>query len=190
MSTKIYEGYRLKQEGLNRFLVWLREAVYLKAEKRLLAAKDELQNKGHTKSYKEFIEQYSWKKEEDYILYMAEEASKSATRDPSYDIDFGLNLWKEGAWYYFIPYGESYTYAGLEYPDYCEDFSYWDNVDAPEDVSEDEWANRRDTWNRVCLNGWNSTRLLHEVISMKDLSGTGYDYTSEFYKRQEKAKKE
>lgn len=40
------------------------------------------------------------------------------------------------------PYSEE-----LDKADWCQDFSFWDNCDAPDDVSEEEWETRRQFWN-------------------------------------------
>ena len=40
------------------------------------------------------------------------------------------------------PYSEE-----LDKADWCQDFSYWDNCDAPDDVSESDWDERRQFWN-------------------------------------------
>ena len=48
----------------------------------------------------------------------------------------------------FRVYAEVDPYSDeLDKSDWCQDFSYWDNCDAPDDVSESDWDARRQFWN-------------------------------------------
>ena len=48
----------------------------------------------------------------------------------------------------FRVYAEVDPYSDeLDKADWCQDFSYWDNCDAPDDVSESDWDERRQFWN-------------------------------------------
>lgn len=48
----------------------------------------------------------------------------------------------------FKVYAEVDPYSDeLDKADWCQDFSFWDNCDAPDDVSEDDWEARRQFWN-------------------------------------------
>ena len=48
----------------------------------------------------------------------------------------------------FKVYAEVDPYSDeLDKADWCQDFSFWDNCDAPDDVSEEEWETRRQFWN-------------------------------------------
>lgn len=48
----------------------------------------------------------------------------------------------------FKVYAEVDPYSDeLDKADWCQDFSFWDNCDAPDDVSENDWEARRQFWN-------------------------------------------
>ena len=48
----------------------------------------------------------------------------------------------------FKVYAEVDPYSDeLDKADWCQDFSFWDNCDSPDDVSEEEWETRRQFWN-------------------------------------------
>lgn len=48
----------------------------------------------------------------------------------------------------FKVYAEVDPYSDeLDKADWCQDFSFWDNCDSPDDVSEDDWNARRQFWN-------------------------------------------
>lgn len=48
----------------------------------------------------------------------------------------------------FRVYAEVDPYSDeLDKADWCQDFSFWDNCDSPDDVSEDDWNARRQFWN-------------------------------------------
>lgn len=47
----------------------------------------------------------------------------------------------------FKVYAEVDPYSDeLDKADWCQDFSFWDNCDAPDDVSESDWDERRQFW--------------------------------------------
>lgn len=48
----------------------------------------------------------------------------------------------------FKVYAEVDPYSDeLDKADWCQDFSFWDNCDSPDNVSEDDWNARRQFWN-------------------------------------------
>lgn len=55
---------------------------------------------------------------------------------------------------------------------YCEDFYYWDNVDMPPDVSEEEWKHRMNVWNNIFSNSarYSDAGFSYEIVSYRDLS--------------------
>lgn len=47
----------------------------------------------------------------------------------------------------FHVYSKSNAYQkALEMQDWCRDFSYWDNADSDENISEEEWEQRKHYW--------------------------------------------
>lgn len=50
----------------------------------------------------------------------------------------------------FHIYSESHEYTeALNSQDWCQDFSYWDNTDKDNDVSEEDWEARAKFWNNM-----------------------------------------
>ena len=56
-----------------------------------------------------------------------------------------------------------------DYPDYVTDYSFWNNTDKPDDVTQASWRRREYTWEEICLydGGWDVTRLYHAIIEPK-----------------------
>ena len=62
-----------------------------------------------------------------------------------------------------------------EMPEWCQDLSYWDNTDKPDDVDDEEWAHRGRMWE---LSGaldqeQFSAKLTHTVLEFADATDSG-----------------
>ena len=78
------------------------------------------------------------------------EIKKSQRRDPSVDFEFTLALMPFEGRIYGIVYTEQHEWLRLwmEKP-FVEDFGYWDNTDAPEEVPDSEWQERARVWRAI-----------------------------------------
>jgi hypothetical protein len=92
------------------------------------------------------------------------------------DLSCGFNMWIYNQYCYVVPIG---IHGILEktfkkVPNFIENFSYWDNVDKPNKVSQKVWDSRCSTWDSICLgelenkSDHNSRRLYHEVFDSKN----------------------
>lgn len=78
------------------------------------------------------------------------EIKKTGHRDVEVDFDFTLSVLPFEGRVYGIPFTESkrlrefFTASGI-----TEDFSYWNNSEGPEQIPDEEWERRGDTWNRL-----------------------------------------
>lgn len=158
MSTKIYDGMCCRADKFfNEVLLRIRKKVFNNAVAKI-------------KSHLNFdVATTIAERNHIYSFFNKLKAvSKSLSRDPLYDIDFSMNLWVDKHFVYIVPYGERDIYLGIKNLTHIEDFSYWDNSDMPDEMFQSEWTRRRKTWEKLCLNDHNKTRLQHIVISIKE----------------------
>ena len=122
----------------------------------------------------------------EFALDLSEEASKSISRSLGIDIDFTLNIWILGKHVYIIPIGEVRR-SILLIPTYAKDYSYWNNVDEPEGISNKELNKRGKIWDRInCgegIHSHNARRLYHSIISMSERDFTARTEISKLVKQ-------
>ena len=185
MSTKIYVAYRVRIEMLNPFIDTVREQVYLHMRdniiKRMIGAVDPKHVKdrvaAHIKLYKpakKYTKKELAKLEQsirvDSVFDLLKKLTKSNQRSPGMDVEYTLNIWLQGRFFYIIPVGEERNRIKLKLAGYVRDYSYWDNVDKPENVKSHAWKCRGDKWEEINLgtgvHGHNARRMNHAVIDL------------------------
>ena len=71
-----------------------------------------------------------------------------------------------------IPYVPSPVRISSEdFPDWCEDYCYWDNVDPP-DVDPMDWDHRGRVWESIC-DDWDHLRFSHVLFEIRRGIGVG-----------------
>lgn len=178
MSTKIYYAYRVPIDKLNEFFDLTRDLIFERAAdtvRKLMETVDQTKAQEKYDKYAEGWKQ-SGKPVPPYlmtgvrlglVLDLCRERAKSPYREPLVDLDFGWNTWinKDG-FAYLIPWGEMWMRAELKLPAWCEDYSYWDNTDPPEDIPYEEFKKRGKVWDPM-IDDWDAYRMAHVVISFK-----------------------
>lgn len=175
MSTKIYEAYRVPNNRLNDFLKDIGDQMLDKVIERL----DILMNNMKPETfYKLLLKQ--WNGEDKYakkyfndgkparytqleaVLSCCREVAHSQARDVVLDIECGLSIRIRNKYAYIIPYGER-AYARISIPNYAKEYTYWNNTDQPEDVSNAQWNARGKIWNEILDE---SPILTHTVVDL------------------------
>jgi len=78
------------------------------------------------------------------------EIGRSNTRDPEVDTSFDVVICEDGTHAVLLSFTEhSAWFTDLLSLPGAEDFSYWDGTDRPDDVTEEDWATRRRTYERI-----------------------------------------
>jgi hypothetical protein len=179
MSTKIYYAWRIPKSRLNEFTdlvrqttweylleridTWLENFVsdqdvqdYIDREYQRVV--DSLDGKEPMWPVKknEISDEMRWRCLEERIVRDSTHPERRL-----YDCDASFNFWLHGRYAYIIPYGKFKINA--PFPEWIEDYSYWDNSDRPDSVSARAWTARGKMWNWVCLNDWNSNRYQHII---------------------------
>lgn len=181
MSTKIYDAYRFPSEKLNEFLAHVRsrmlEGFFKKIERLMVfgCTREELDAINEKIACSDYLKDatperigVAKKHHRWYMLQSKLKAASVSSEKSTYNVDASWNLWIHDKWIYAIPYGQ-YKHGAKEL-DFVEDFSFWNNTDAPDDVPEEEFWARGDVWEEVCLNDWNGTRLNHVVVDFSNPS--------------------
>jgi len=75
---------------------------------------------------------------------------RTDTRDPEVDTNFDVVICEDGNNAVLLSFTEHHEWFMdlLSLPG-AEDFSFWDGTDRPEDISEEDWATRRRTYERI-----------------------------------------
>jgi len=178
MSTKIYWAYRFKRHKWIEFIDLIHDQMFvicLKHVKRLMNS-----IKIDEKKFKADIKKYGKNtkgKESRYrkwvqlktVLDRSVQASDSPDKD-YFDLDCAVNFWIRAQHVYAIPICPDWMKKYIKFPDWVEDYSYWDNVDPPEDISMRAWDARGEMWEKInCGNGkesHNARRLCHDVVKL------------------------
>jgi len=167
VSTKIYNAYRFKKEKLNEFLEFIDDQILSS----ILEYGNKLFNNLTEHAIQKALEKKGMKGADFSDLFMRElafeyyidKAMESSTRDMM-DLSASYNFWIRGDYVYTVAYVENWLYEDFDYPDWVEDFNYWDNTDKPEDVSQKEWDFREEVWEEI-NNNWDKGRLVHFIMT-------------------------
>lgn len=172
MSTKIYVAYRVKIGKLNELVDIIRGQMFDAAAKTITPAFNKMKldtnANNDIKAFNSFFE------------------TKLAVSECErvWDIECGLNVWLRGEYAYVIPIADRAIMRSIVWPDFAEDYCYWNNVDEPEGTNINDWDERGVVWGEInCGNGsssHNARRLYHAVV---EFYGNTWDVKSELAKR-------
>lgn len=156
MSTKIYNGFRFSFRDLGRIHEVIME---WRADLRVLhqqAANCFVAEIATNMIDDEFIRPGSHRGEMPLMKAInllwdrQSEIKKSQRRDPSVDFEFTLSLMPFEDRIYGIVYTEQHEWLRLWMAKpFVEEFGYWDNTDAPEEITDSEWEERARVWSAI-----------------------------------------
>lgn len=89
--------------------------------------------------------------------------SLSSYHEP-YSIEASINVWYHEGFFYVIPYGLASGHKWSR----AKSYSYWNNTDPDENVSDDEWEQRGKLWDKIALDDWEARRMQLEIIELKN----------------------
>lgn len=179
MSTKIYVAYRIRP-GIKFWHVveTIKRQAKHDVKERLLAFVDELAPNVETAS------------SEDYQLFLSHTGDEQAAREMAaasgirklyrsqlgnaernpFNFDVSISAHEHRGQVHLIPFCDMTMRNVLDFmanmPE-LEDFAYWNNTDKPESISDEEWDQRRDTWDAIHSAGW-GTRMVGITILQWD----------------------
>jgi len=144
MSTKIYYAWRCDLSRTNEAIAFLRSRIWTNVLK--VASKANPEGDVYTAA-KKFVEALG-----DAGLHVFLDQEKG---------------YRPRA--YFLAYGSpGFLGSSSRLPRWLSEYAYWNNTDAPEDISERRWKERGETWDRVAFeknaNRWIQHRSVVEVF--------------------------
>lgn len=184
MSTKIYWAVKFKQNRLNEFIDLVKDLIFkeeikdwktrfnripdsMVEEKIQLQKHDKIVKLSH--SLRSKIARYCIIRD-DINQMIKDSYINSSIKDDLKEV--GLNIWLYKGNYYCIPFGHlSNIFHKMKLPDWVKEYSYWNNVDQPDNISDKAWRKRGEVWDEVCLKNvedWDKRRLSHEIFSWKN----------------------
>lgn len=160
MSVKIYSGFKFQSgslQDLQAFLMKWRQILkpLHRAELAAVHARiatdtfdqsfiDPKSNAGKTPLMEAFHS----------VMDRQREIKKTGYRDCEVDFDFEVSVMPHGRNIYGIIYTERGKWRDLfmSQPE-ISDFSYWDDTDRPDDITERRWRHRYKVWDTILLRG-------------------------------------
>lgn len=182
MSTKIFNAYRMPVKQFSeRFLPKMRQHVFKAAAgvlKRIeIDGIDHLMRKWFEDGWHDDLtyEQFATPERRESLEYserfkLARAASIPKTREP-YCIDCWINVWIYKGKAYCRMIGEAHLFHSFKPYGKIVDYSYYDNDDAPDGISQRAWDKRGATWDMVLTEDEGARRMYHTIIDGKDDSG-------------------
>lgn len=177
MSTKIYWAFRIPKGRWIEFIDLIHDQMFASAVKHIkrnmkIIKIDEEKLKEKIEKYK--IKKLRWARYRRWQQFKKViDECKRAADDPCidfFDVDCCVNFWMRGKYVYVIPIAPKWIKRDLKFPDWVEDYSYWNNVDPPEDISYKAFKARGKIWKQVNIGcgklDYNPRRLCHEVINL------------------------
>jgi hypothetical protein len=81
---------------------------------------------------------------------MQREVKSKGLRNPLVDFDFSISILPYGGEVFGIVYTDQHEWFDVWMTkDFVTEFAYWNSGDAPEEIGEEEWARRGDTWRAI-----------------------------------------
>lgn len=179
MSTKIWVARRFPVSRINDFIDFCEETITQRVVEHIMKYMGLLKDtygllEKRVKAHQKFCSENNDECPEWHIrncrfkAYMegATEAAKSLQRTTIFDIECGLNMWFYRGKVYAIPWGDFSN--GIDWPEWAEDYHYQNQTDEPEGLKPGEFARRGTMWDKVCLDDWNTRRMSHEIICLRE----------------------
>jgi hypothetical protein len=156
MSTKIYTGFRFRSHDMfeiHGLIARWRDSLvtFHNDEMAVLLASmcAETIDRNVTEAGRN-AGKYPYRDAHQEIRTRQKEILGSGARDPEVDFDFEVSILPHDGAVYGMIFSERSRWIDLWMEqEEVEDFSYWNNVDRPSDISEDEWKERSETWSRI-----------------------------------------
>lgn len=174
MSTKIYNGMRVKLTDFERFIEEFRKESIKAIKKEVDELITDYSEDKCAESLKKYYNEDCPKEFAVTVLLMHYMIRASKTSENYLNFDTWFNAWIVGEYVYiYAPY-DRYVPTYKNFSDLCVDFSYWDNSDPDQNASEEDWANREEIWDKLMdYSGKESQKLSYIVMEAKNVTDKG-----------------
>ena len=151
MSTRIYTAYRLKDP--TTFEEWLADTKRTAIENAYQCYKQEMIRLLGDLSIKDgAIYDIVSLKHHEIMSEYKKVGSQLERCHFDFDVELWINMYRGNVYLRPYPTDRSImasTWHFLQTDEAVEEYGYWNNVDHPEEISEDEWIDRGTVWNSM-----------------------------------------
>jgi hypothetical protein len=140
MSVKIYNGWRWKKSlGFFEMIEKIKAAAHSEFSRQIKEAVVSMElDRPKTK-----------KARYELATFIARLINRSAyASDAAYDYNRVYYIKDAGDYYLMMPSNTRLKHAALYQVNGLEDFKYWDNVDTPEEITQEDWKARGAFWDK------------------------------------------
>lgn len=200
MSTKIFNAYKLNVDlfTFNRKMTEYKNLRHnlvigysvadaiVKTFLDMPYAENELFNQTVEKNYEILLKDFAEFSKENMRIWLGEGYDSEVLA--KYELNYVLYPYKNEAFIQVFGNVDSINHFIDYFNEYLIDYSYWNNVDAPNDVSEEEWQERREVWDEIF-----SKTCIPKYAGICDtlpFPQESYILTKYYYKRLSKTEKE
>jgi len=177
MSTKIYNGMVIPLNKLGEFTSLFHKVSIRKAQKDVKKLMETMSPEKSLKILKDFyVDEYDSFTLEYAVptLLMCWMINASKTSENFSNYDMWFNAWIIKNKVYLYAPSDKLAPTHKNFPDWCKDFSYWDNMDPDSKVSKKAWNNRDKIWDYIWDEGEvQASRLTSVVIEGKESMNRG-----------------
>lgn len=170
MSTKVYNAYRLK-EGVD---LW--DFIHDTRMKATTIIKERLRE--YFLKVREHPEYMDMEKENPslsdihYALQKKYGEQLNTGIRSEYNLDVCMTIRRFEGRYYLMAFSDTMAIYGnilkfLEEDDRLDNYEYWNNVDQPDDVTDEDWDERKRCWDEMDKNNW----LDYLILDIMKFSG-------------------
>lgn len=165
MSIKIWEAWRVPLSRLEEATDWIHDYMWDKAKDHYMKIYDSIipPDSENEKPAGTMVRHMKI----DRIMRVTRKDGTLERTNLSFEC--GFTFWILEGKVYMIPYGRHAFIPGDDdIPDWFEDYHYQNQVDRPENITEEEYEERRHTWERMNLGegkaDWFPRMYIHSVI--------------------------
>jgi hypothetical protein len=160
VSTKCYWGIRFPKNRLSEFVDYARTNYMLKAEAharkwagkigtKTAAYKDEARKHNAARGQPIRHTKDCWACKVRLTMRMFQEANVQSERRPWANLGCGVNIWTPLKGRYLLAHSWGERCTEITWPDWVEEYGYWNNTDQPDGMSNREWNRRSKAWDAV-----------------------------------------
>lgn len=161
MSTKIYTGFKAEGISFYELSQQLEEIKQIAQQIALKSLYDEMILEATklydsiTLGYRQPIDNSCIAKIWGDMIMECVESNRNNTRHPNTDYSFSVCLYPINETSTLGVYFTEHTKLSdlIKEKSWFQDYSYWNNTDQPDEISDDEWESREKTWNTYCHHG-------------------------------------
>jgi hypothetical protein len=174
MSTKIYTGIRFRRSKLDEFIHFFHGACIGEAANYTKEVMATVSADAVAEKMTDIHKDRGVCEQRIRCAIAFSEFIRSSEKQYAYNnIDCWVNVYPKGRFFYAIP---EYPSRNIPtYPDWVEEYGYWNNTDPLEHLTSRQWRRRKENWEVALDQSGDQWRLTHVVIEGKNWRRQGLE---------------